>query len=1471
MSDDESSDHEILRTLRALSRQTQDLPQALRGLLGQLGTDLPMFGVHAQYRTILEKIKPPSPPHVQMASLAELCELLSMTSEEVLTISGFNVEAYVPVLSTIIASPPSMDILLLACRSLAAILDIFSSRAVIQLAVSNNLVASLCDKMLNIEYMDVAEVALRMLERICSIESPETRAAVLQENGIVALLQFVDFFSVDVQRTAARTAALLCTDVSNETWFQLQMGLSLIQNLTRSFDADIVYQGCDCLKRLCETTCVREEPSRLVEIIDTGLLAHLIQLFSTYTDDRSPENMKPTTYPLLLRVFATLCRHHLALVEYPVVDKVLCSIFSAPNGSTKASLVLESLQFVDAVVKMSIERPDGATLVIPLISKLLPLMLDSFQWVDQGDVVGMYLTVMYDMTTFLSQNALQHDKPLCKFVASAFDRANAPDQEVALALYIVSLALQHEPSTFQPRFTRDGVVEALRVLSEKPILTVEVQQAKQILSTYFSTPGTTSVLEELIAIVGDIQADHFVDPLKQLAALLRRDSGVTTYELSTSNLVPALTKLFSSSPDATNAFREEIFPQYEASWLALFQVLHGVISSEVNKSYQEPTPLVSGTTSTVGMVELLAQHLKIKLNVAEDSTIPIDTVVLVEPLARVETMEEFVGEKVFGKKKDGEEGAEEEGQEKKLRAMYQGQLLPPSMSILETLVKRRPSTSETFSIQQIWEDTHELNFRIVEDDTKSDEEIKTRETTLPDEPSPLLRSCLDLFKLVYNMSLPVSTGVFVNDALSVQIKRNLTQPLIVAIQSFPKWCSMLMASYAFLLPLETKLHFLYASAFGPARAIQYLSKTLWKQEAVVDSNENRSRRAEAAALAAAVTRVAKIPRLKVRVARSKLLQSAIKLLAAYGGQKAIIEIEYLGEVGTGLGPTTEFFSLVSNEIQAQALSLWRHEGPTAPSALQKEIQDEDGATDDNADTSTTSTAHALPIRGYHRIAVVHCPSCAHISFPTCSEHNMLLTKSSDKSTKPSATTTPLCSECINLDVSPSEEWSLECRNASCESSTDVRWLWWIVSNDEVDYLSRAYPRTRSSVMHPVLQCAHCDTVNFPGTDAGIVTMEGDRMISRSGRRMYERDYRAVTKHVSALCEGTPLTQSNVVLTRKDVDFLVEMVPKSPEVLDCEIDGFGIDISFNSQVEAVYAPHGLFPKPLVHDSPQSQSVLPYFEFLGNLVAQALLDERLLDLPFALPFLRLVLGETLHVNVAMALQHIAVFDPAIGRSLTYLYENHANQEVIESMALTFVLVGEPSIPLCAGGADRAVTSENALEFVSRTVEMLLHTTVHDQVEAFRRGFAAIVPWNILTMLSAADWGLLLADSTRHLWPGGAVEIKTYMVCDHGYTQDSQAISWLVDILVELTPEEQRLFVQFVTGSHRLPLGGLAKLDPPLTVVRKLTTQDESQTNDAVLPSASTCTNYLKLPDYSSKDVMRARLLYVIHEGQLSFHLS
>lgn len=43
------------------------------------------------------------------------------------------------------------------------------------------------------------------------------------------------------------------------------------------------------------------------------------------------------------------------------------------------------------------------------------------------------------------------------------------------------------------------------------------------------------------------------------------------------------------------------------------------------------------------------------------------------------------------------------------------------------------------------------------------------------------------------------------------------------------------------------------------------------------------------------------------------------------------------------------------------------------------------------------------------------------------------------------------------------------------------------------------------------------------------------------------------------------------------------------------------------------------------------------------------------------------------------------------------------------------------------------------------------------------------------------------------------------DHGYTAESRAIRMLVDILASYSRDEQRLFLQFVTGSPRLPTGG------------------------------------------------------------------
>ena len=121
------------------------------------------------------------------------------------------------------------------------------------------------------------------------------------------------------------------------------------------------------------------------------------------------------------------------------------------------------------------------------------------------------------------------------------------------------------------------------------------------------------------------------------------------------------------------------------------------------------------------------------------------------------------------------------------------------------------------------------------------------------------------------------------------------------------------------------------------------------------------------------------------------------------------------------------------------------------------------------------------------------------------------------------------------------------------------------------------------------------------------------------------------------------------------------------------------------------------------------------------------------------------------------------------------------------------------------------------------------------------------------------------------------------------DSKSVRNLLQIMSELSASQRRDFLQFVTGSPKLPIGGkfqklhhqnvslrllidivgFKSLNPMFTVVCK--PSEPPYTSDDFLISVMTCANYVKLPDYSNIDVLRKRLLTAIQEGQGAFHLS
>jgi hypothetical protein len=83
--------------------------------------------------------------------------------------------------------------------------------------------------------------------------------------------------------------------------------------------------------------------------------------------------------------------------------------------------------------------------------------------------------------------------------------------------------------------------------------------------------------------------------------------------------------------------------------------------------------------------------------------------------------------------------------------------------------------------------------------------------------------------------------------------------------------------------------------------------------------------------------------------------------------------------------------------------------------------------------------------------------------------------------------------------------------------------------------------------------------------------------------------------------------------------------------------------------------------------------------------------------------------------------------------------------------------------------------------------------------------ILPAKVVSLsFFAFQLELLFCGHNEELW-----DTKVLMECcrpDHGYNHDSRAVKYLYEILSSYTPDEQRMFLQFVTGSPKLPVGGL-----------------------------------------------------------------
>eukprot|EP01004_Peranema_trichophorum_P004090 NODE_3034_length_1437_cov_40.518265_g2637_i0.p1 GENE.NODE_3034_length_1437_cov_40.518265_g2637_i0~~NODE_3034_length_1437_cov_40.518265_g2637_i0.p1 ORF type:complete len:388 (-),score=106.67 NODE_3034_length_1437_cov_40.518265_g2637_i0:272-1291(-) len=312
-----------------------------------------------------------------------------------------------------------------------------------------------------------------------------------------------------------------------------------------------------------------------------------------------------------------------------------------------------------------------------------------------------------------------------------------------------------------------------------------------------------------------------------------------------------------------------------------------------------------------------------------------------------------------------------------------------------------------------------------------------------------------------------------------------------------------------------------------------------------------------------------------------------------------------------------------------------------------------------------------------------------------------------------------------------------------------------------------------------------------------------------------------------------------------------------------------------------------PEPCAFDAvsgPEGETqVEKEYRACGRVVGMSLLTGNLMGVPFARFFLKRVLSESVDIS------DLEIEDPQYAKQLKWLLENSLGGIVFETMTrvpssasmvlsaptdrlMERVQSGGQRFELVPGGANIDVTDANKDVYVSQVIQHKLNYSIQRQVNAFRSGLLDVIPDAALHLFSAEELQQEISgaglDSLSSEERANAVrdwEANTLYQGTH--SEDSPVVKWFWELLGSDDPEIRKelplsAILQFTTGSSRVPVGGFSQLAQngqprPFTI-------DSAADNDQALPTASTCTNVLHLPKYSSKETLRKKLIWALSGG-------
>jgi len=272
---------------------------------------------------------------------------------------------------------------------------------------------------------------------------------------------------------------------------------------------------------------------------------------------------------------------------------------------------------------------------------------------------------------------------------------------------------------------------------------------------------------------------------------------------------------------------------------------------------------------------------------------------------------------------------------------------------------------------------------------------------------------------------------------------------------------------------------------------------------------------------------------------------------------------------------------------------------------------------------------------------------------------------------------------------------------------------------------------------------------------------------------------------------------------------------------------------------------------------------YFDFIGKLMAKALIDNITVNICFNKLIYKMILQEPIEFNELVFINK-PVYDSIKNLKETQTTSGISCTELCVYYNLEMKDTNDKTHTLDIINFGREIPVEDIDDYIDKRIDFL-YGLYEPFIKKIRDSLYSIISKEVIQNFTSDQLELLLNGRPF-------IDIEDWkQFCEYRepYNSGHYIILWFWEILSQLSQKELSNLLMFSTGSSRVPLGGFASLESNRGSNAKYTIESiPYEPNKKNYIKAHTCFNRLDIPLFNDKNELKEAILFVCNNEILGF---